>query len=58
METQVGNHRSHGVVIAGVSCVTGKFRIINVEFSTPTTYRKIGTPPLLYQVVSDSQVAR
>jgi hypothetical protein len=32
-------------VIAGVSYVVGKFRIINVEFSTQTTYRKIGTPP-------------
>jgi hypothetical protein len=35
METWVGNHHSHGVVIAGVSCVAGKFWIINVVFSTP-----------------------
>jgi hypothetical protein len=54
METQVDNNQSRGVVIAGVSCVTGKSWIINVEFSIPVTYRKIGTPPLLYQVVSDS----
>jgi hypothetical protein len=54
MEMWVGNHRSHGIVIVGVSCVAGKFQIINVEFSTPTTYWKIGTPPLFYQVVLDS----
>jgi hypothetical protein len=56
MEMWVGNHRSHGIVIVGVSCVAGKFQIINVEFSTPTTYWKIGTPPLFYQVVSDSSL--
>jgi hypothetical protein len=58
MDTQVGNHWSHGVVIAGVSSVAEKFRIINVEFSNPTTYQKIETPPLFYQVVLDSQVAQ
>jgi hypothetical protein len=44
METRVGNHQSHGVVIAGVSCIAGKFWIINVELSTPTTYQKMGHP--------------
>jgi hypothetical protein len=36
-------------VIAGVSCATGKFQIINVEFSTLATYQKIMTPPLFYR---------
>jgi hypothetical protein len=47
METRVGSHRSRGVVIAGVYTV-----------ATPMTYWKIGTLPLFYQVVSDSQVAQ
>ena len=34
MAIRVSNQLSRGVVIVGVSCVAGKLRIINVEFST------------------------
>jgi hypothetical protein len=49
MNTQVGNHQSRCVVIAGDSSIIEKFQIINVKFSNPMTYQKIGTAPLFYQ---------
>jgi hypothetical protein len=48
METRVDNHWSHDIEIAGVSCITEKFRIINVEFSTPNNLSEDRDAPLLY----------